>query len=77
MTYSDATENLLRDVVVELLEKTRQAKREAGNSDADYDKGRHLGLYEAVSLISQQAKAFGLSLERIGLGSVDVDRELL
>lgn len=77
MAHSDAAENLLHDVAVELLEKAREAKREAGASGSDYDKGRHLALYEAVSLINQQATAFGLPLERIGLGGLDVDRELL
>ena len=77
MAHSDAAENLLHDIAAELVEKVREAKREADASGSDYDKGRHFALYEAVSLISQQAKAFGFPLERIGLGASDVDRELL
>lgn len=77
MTYNDAAENLLHDVAVELVEKVREAKRDAGASGSEYDKGRHFALYEAISLISQQATAFGVPLERLGLGALDVDRELL
>lgn len=77
MAQSDAAEDLLHDVAVELVNMTMAAKREAVASGSDYDRGRHFALYEAVSLISQQATAFGLPLERIGLGALDVDRELL
>ncbi|MDY7096185.1 MAG: hypothetical protein SX243_24690 [Acidobacteriota bacterium] len=77
MTYSDKAENLLRDVALELVEMAREAKQKATASGSDYDEGRHFAFYEAVSLIRQQAKVFGLSLDRIGLGELDVDDELL
>lgn len=73
----DVAENLLHDVAVELIERAKEAKQEAASSRADYDKGRHFALYEVVSLIRQQAEVFGLPAERIGLDTLDVDRDLL
>ncbi len=76
MRHSNAAENLLHDLAVELVQKARDAKCEASEG-SDYEKGRHFALYEVVSLLSQQATVFGVPLDRIGLGGLDVDRELL
>ncbi len=77
MMRNDTAENLLHDLAVELVERALDAKQEAAVSGSDYERGRHFALYEAVSLITQQAITFGVPLERIGLGELDVDRELL
>ena len=77
MRHSNAAENLLHDLAIELVQKARDAKCEALEG-SDYEKGRHFALYEVVSLLSQQATVFGVcTLDRIGLGGLDVDRELL
>jgi hypothetical protein len=39
----------------------------------DFDKGKRFGLLMAVSLMQQQALAFQIDLDDIGLGSVDPD----
>ena len=36
-----------------------------------------MGLYEAVSLLVQQADAFGLDRNALGLPDLDLDRDLL
>ena len=77
MANSNTAENLLHDVTVELVAKAKEAKLAADSSGSDFDKGRQLALYEVVSLLIQQAVAFGLPLERIGAGGFDADRELL
>jgi hypothetical protein len=43
------------------------------NAADDYDRGRAFGLYEAVSLVEQQAASFGLSSDDVGLGGRRAD----
>jgi len=68
---------MLVDVSRELVVKAKAARSDAERSGSDYDKGRHFALYEAVSLIADQARAFGVDLTAIGLGGVDAERDLL
>lgn len=68
---------MLVDVSRELLEKSEEAKAAATLSGSDYDKGRHFALYEVISLLTQQADAFGIDRATIGLGAVDPERDLL
>jgi hypothetical protein len=78
--FSVATESaqlLLSDLAREFLDKGRAAKAEACRSGTDYDKGRQYAYFEVISLISQQAEAFGLDLASIGLDRIDPERELL
>lgn len=51
---------------------------EAASTDAcdDHGRGRALGLYEAVSLVEQQATAFGLSPDDVGLAGRRADNLL-
>jgi hypothetical protein len=69
--------NYLRDLGPLLLELASRAKDDAARSGDAYERGRQMGLYEAVCLLVQQADAFGLSREQVGLGDVDPDRDLL
>jgi hypothetical protein len=68
---------MLVDVGRELLEKAHAARTDAARSGSDYDKGRHFALYEVISLLVQQADAFGIDRTAIGLGRVDPERDLL
>lgn len=68
---------MIGDVSRELLEKAKIAKAEAKRSGADYDKGRHFALYEVLSLLIQQADAFGIDRATLGLEQVDPERDLL
>lgn len=75
-----ATESIrlmLVDITRELLEKSKKAKEDAIRSGSDYDKGRHLALYEVISLLTQQADAFGVKRTTIGLDDVDPESDLL
>lgn len=68
---------MLSDVSRELLDKARAAKADAERSGSDYDKGRHFAFYEVISLMTQQASAFGIDQNEIGLGNIDAERDLL
>ena len=68
---------MLTDVSRELLEKARAAKADAAHSGSDYDKGRHFALYEVISLLVQQADAFGIDRAAVGLSGVDPECDLL
>lgn len=59
-----ATADYLRDLGGLLWQMAEQA-RHAGADD--YERGRAFGLYEAVALMEQQASAFGMSSEDVGL----------
>jgi hypothetical protein len=49
----------------------------AGGTGDAFDRGRSMGLYEAVSLVVQQAAAFGLDRGAVGFQGIDPDRDLL
>ena len=75
MKDDNSATQLLRDLVLELLEQAREAKAIA-RGGSDFDKGRHLALYEVVSLIHQQALTFGVPLKEIGLEKLDLERDM-
>lgn len=68
---------MVLDVSRELVDKAKTAKAEAARSGSEYDKGRHFALYEVISLLIQQADAFGVERKAIGLAEVDPERDLL
>ena len=68
---------MLYDVSRELLERAKNAKADAAQSRADYDRGRQFAFYEVISLLTQQADAFGLDRASIGLEGVNADQDLL
>jgi hypothetical protein len=66
---------MLTDVIMELVAKAKLAKKESHTSE--YAKGRHFALYEVISLIVEQADAFGVKRAEIGLTNFDPERDLL
>jgi hypothetical protein len=74
---SNSVELMIVDVGRELFNKAKAIKAEAGRSESVYDKGRHFAYYEVISLMVQQADAFGIDLALIGLEGVDPERDLL
>lgn len=74
---TSTVQRMLSDVATELIEKAKAAKADAEQSGSDYDKGRHFALYEVISLLTQQAEAFGVDQREIGLGGIDAERDLL
>jgi hypothetical protein len=60
-----------------MVANARAAKKDADESGDAFERGRALGLYESVSLLVQQADAFGMDRDDIGLRGVDPDHDLL
>lgn len=71
----------LRDLGLLLRRGAFEAKEEAdaakGSSDQDYKAGRLFAYYEVISLMQQQAEAFGLSLAAVSLEGVNPESDLL
>ena len=77
-------QNYLHDLVLLLLQRAREAKRNASHAgtqdgpSAEFETGRLQGYYEALSAILGQLDAFGITRESLGLDrSFDLERELL
>ena len=66
----------LQDLGHFIREYGLQAKKDAESAD-EFDKGRAMAYYEVLSLMQQQADAFGLPLAELGLGDFDADRDML
>lgn len=78
---SESTELLyLRDLSGLLSEMARKAKTDlsaATDEEHDLALGRLMAMHEVISLMQQQAVAFGLTPESIGLGDIIPERDLL
>ena len=68
---TDASAAHLRDLGGLLWALADEAQQDAATDD--YARGRAFGLYEAVSLLEQQAVAFGLSARAVGLEGREAD----
>jgi hypothetical protein len=77
----DTAEQYLRDLGSILREKALEAKldREAARDGEDEDLrlGRLMVFYEVLSLMQEQACAFGIDPSAVGLEGFDPDTELL
>lgn len=71
--YSD----YLRDLGVLTKELALEAKQQARDNDTDFSVGYMAGFHRVVSLMQQQADAFGIPLESIGLNGIDPDEDLV
>jgi hypothetical protein len=69
--------NLLRDVVEYIKDEGYQLKRKQGTSLTDKDIGRQMALYSLICMIREEALAFGMKLDEIGLANYDPDRDML
>lgn len=69
-----ATENYLVDLGKEVLALAQEAQPDG--SDDGFQKGRRTALYEVLSLMRQQAQAFGLDDEAVGLKTVNLEQLL-
>ena len=70
---STTVENYLADLGKEVLALAQDAPPEREDG---FQKGRQMAFYEVLSLMRQQASAFGLDDEALGLKDVNLD-ELL
>ena len=50
--------NYLDDCLGELLKRLEEARDDANKSNSEFDQGRWLGYYEAVTLLMSQTEAF-------------------
>ncbi len=69
---SQQTENYLVDLGNEILAKARESQRKSDG----FEQGRRTAFYEVLSLMKQQAEAFGLDDKAIGLEGVDLEQLL-
>lgn len=70
----------LRDLGVLLKEKALEAKEESRTAPEDeraFALGRLMAFHEVISLMQQQAQAFGIALEELGLDDIQPEKDLL
>jgi hypothetical protein len=70
----------VRDLCNLLEERALEAQAESQSAPADrreYTLGRLMAFHEVVSLMQQQAQAFGIALEALGLDDIEPERDLL
>jgi hypothetical protein len=77
MTSPQTLAHYLTDVVTLLLEEARAAKSDARRDNTEFARGRAFAHYAVVSLLCQQAKAFGIPPEDLGLTGVDPEADFL
>ena len=77
---TSAAEHYLRDLGDLIKERAREAKiaKDAamGTERFDFELGRLTALHEVVSLMQQQAEAFGFDLSAVALNDVSPERDL-
>ena len=69
-------QNYLKDTGGLIKELALDAKKRATTKDTDFSDGYLSGFHRVVSLMQQQAEAFGITLEDIGLEGIDADVDL-
>ena len=81
MTRTDLYRDYLAATNELLLEFAREAKEKAvatrGGAEGDFNDGYLMGFHRVVSLMQQQADAFDIQLENIGLADIDANKDLI
>ena len=71
----------LHDLGMLLKEKAQAAQNEKDNpvdqKDNDYNIGYLMAFHEVIDLMKQQADAFDIKQDEIGLADIDAERDLL
>lgn len=70
-------ENYLRDLGFTLKEYALDAKNRATINENEFDSGYLAGYHRVISLMQQQAEAFGIPLEKLALDGIDPDQDLI
>jgi hypothetical protein len=70
-------ENFLHDLGILIKEMALEAKQNATQDQTDFAFGYMAGFHRVVSLMQQQAEAFGIPLETVALDGIDPDSELV
>lgn len=71
---AETAEHYLRDLGTLIVGLANERDR---SESADYDAGRRMAFYEVVTLMQQQAVAFGLTADQVGLGGVVPESDIL
>jgi hypothetical protein len=78
---TDPASSYVRDLGRQLSELALDAKQKRDVASDDpgrmFATGRLMGLHEAISLMQEQAVAFGMPLGDVGLDGIDPERDLL
>lgn len=69
--------NYLKDTCLLIKELAWEAKQQAEENGSDFSVGYMAGFHRVVSLMQQQAEAFGIPFEEIGLDEIDADKDLV
>lgn len=69
--------NYLRDLGVLIKELAIEAKDQALEKKTDFSTGYMAGFHRVVSLMQQQAEAFNIPIEEVGLNGLDADQDLV
>ena len=80
MNSSECTSYLLdlgQLIKQKALESKESKEASTGKPNHDFEVGRLMAFHEIVSLMQQQAEAFGIALDEIALGDLDPERDLL
>ena len=65
---SDTVQNYVHDVFAELLQRARDARREAGNATMDqFAQGRALAYFEVIGHMVNQLESFGIDRAVAGI----------
>ncbi len=74
-------ENYLKDLIYLLKENALEAvgntKKLAKKEDLEFSQGYSTAYYEVISLLQNQAQAFNIPLEELGLDDINPDKDLL
>ena len=70
-------QDYLKDLGVLIKELALEAKQQAIENRNDFSIGYMSGFHRIVSLMQQQAEAFNIPVEEIGLNGIDADEELV
>lgn len=70
-------QNYLQDLGGLVKELALEAKQHSREKGSDFSAGYMTGFHRIVSLMQQQAEAFNIPLEEIGLDSIDADEDLI
>ena len=70
-------EGYLHDLGVLIKEMALEAKQTAKHTESEFAIGYMAGFHRVVSLMQQQAEAFGIPLKNLALDGIDPDSELV
>lgn len=76
----ERAQNYLHDLVRLVRDQAlgaRGDRDQAAALDIDFANGRLMAYHEVVSLMQEQAEAFGIGLHELGLDTISPERDLL